>query len=82
MGGGRSVLDCAGRRCNLVCVRDAMSKNELVDVGVDFKHETEKAYLVNDGKKDVWLPKSMVEAYKDSGVVVLPVWLARDKELI
>lgn len=37
-----------------------MSRNthRLHEICVEFKHETAKAVLYNDGKKDFWVPKS------------------------
>jgi S1 domain len=59
---------------------------KLCDIAVQVKHETAKAYLVNDGAKDVWLPKSQVELDDSQGdeaaIVTMPEWLARDKGLI
>ena len=49
------------------------------------KHETKAAWLVNDGDKDVWLPKSQCEIEMGKGtdcIVTLPEWLAKEKELI
>jgi hypothetical protein len=54
--------------------------SDLVDIACTLKHETAKAYLVNDGSKDVWVPKSKCEYVH--GVLVLPSWLAKDKGLI
>ena len=58
---------------------------KLCDVAVLLKHETMKAYLVNDGANDVWLPKSMVEIEivgDKSSIVTMPEWLAKEKGLI
>ena len=58
--------------------------SNLVDIAVEFRHETPKAILVYDGAKEVWLPKSQVE-YEHSGggvIVTMPEWLAKDKGLI
>jgi hypothetical protein len=59
--------------------------SNLVDIAVEFRHETTKAILVHDGAKEVWLPKSQVE-YEHSGkggvIVTMPEWLAKDKRLI
>ena len=60
-------------------------KSDLVDIAVLLKHETPKAWLVNDGAKDVWLPKSQCEVETGGGksaICTLPEWLARDKGLI
>lgn len=62
-----------------------------VDRGFDFeiKHETEKAWLIDDGLKDHWLPKSQVklkhEYVSDGsrfGHFDIPEWLAEQKGLI
>lgn len=42
-----------------------MPRRLLEDVIVQLKHETLKAWLVNDGKQDVWIPKSMCEMEKN-----------------
>ena len=59
--------------------------SDLVDIIVEVKHETDKAILVDDGAKKVWLPKSQIE-FESNGdgtsTVTLPEWLARDKGLI
>jgi len=59
---------------------------KLCDIAVQVKHETDKAYLVSDGVKDVWLPKSQVELDDSQGdeaaIVTMPEWLAKDKGLI
>jgi hypothetical protein len=54
---------------------------ELVDIAAELRHETEKAFLVFDGAKTVWLPKSQVEQ-NDDGTFTMPEWLAHEKELI
>ncbi len=57
-----------------------------VDVAVTLERETPKAFLVNEGYKSVWVPKSQVTLnFNDKGVVesiTLPEWLAFDKGLI
>lgn len=58
-----------------------MSAERLFDLTADLKHETDKAFLVTDGDKDVWLPKSLVENNGD-GTFTMPEWLAIDKELV
>lgn len=56
-------------------------KSDLIDSACELKHETAKAYLVNDGAKDVWLPKSQVE-HNDDNTFTMPEWLAKEKGLI
>ena len=58
-----------------------MTDPKLIDIAAELRHETAKAYLVHDGAREVWLPKSMVERSTD-GVFVMPEWLAKDKGLI
>jgi len=59
-------------------------KSDLVDIEVVIKIETAKAVLVNDRKRDVWLPLSQVEMERDNAktFVTMPEWLAIDKGLV
>jgi hypothetical protein len=65
-----------------------MTTPELVDISAILKHETERAYLINDGGEDVWVPKSQVEKYAATNngpsvfIFTMPRWLAHDKGLI
>jgi hypothetical protein len=63
-----------------------VAKSDLIDVVVIIKAETSKAYLVTDGAKEVWLPKSQIEVekHKDSmtSTVTMPEWLAIEKRLV
>lgn len=58
----------------------------LADIEVLLKHATKAAYLVNDGTKDVWVPKSQCELAENpttaTHTLTLPEWLAQEKELI
>ena len=36
-------------------------KSNLVDIAAIKRHETDRAFLVFDGTREVWLPKSLVE---------------------
>jgi hypothetical protein len=57
--------------------------DKLVDLTLDLKHETEKAYLVWTGKKGqdpVWVAKSLVE--RDGRIFTMPTWLAEERGLI
>lgn len=59
-----------------------MSKNDkVVDIEATLKHETDAAYLVNDGETDAWLPKSLTENNGD-GTFTIPEWLGIDKGLV
>jgi hypothetical protein len=59
----------------------AMSDPKLLDFAATLKHETENAYLVNDGDKDYWLPKALTEDNGD-GTFTIPHWMAYEKGLI
>jgi len=61
-----------------------VSKSDLIDLAVEIRHETANAFLVHDGHRDVWLPKSQCEVTETHGpsIVTLPEWLAKAKELI
>ncbi len=58
-----------------------------VEIACELRHETEKAFLIHDGTKEIWLPKSMVEFELDkpgatSGTATMPEWFAQEKGLI
>jgi hypothetical protein len=39
-----------------------MSKNHnIIEIARELRHETEKAYLLFDGSKEVWVAKSLAE---------------------
>lgn len=55
---------------------EPMKKNhDIVDIDAELRHETEKAFLIYDGKKEVWLPKVQVQNNND-GSFSMPEWLA------
>jgi hypothetical protein len=62
---------------------------ELVDIACTLKAETEKAWLLDAGTsaEAQWVPKSQVENSDDvkryeTGVFVMPMWLAKDKGFV
>ena len=64
-------------------------KSDLIDLLLVWRHETERAIAVTeteDGRKWVWLPKSLIEYERDVAAgtvaVTLPERLALEKELI
>lgn len=61
-----------------------MNKSNLIDLAVEIRHETANAWLVHDGHRDVWVPKSQCEVTETRGpsIITLPEWLAKAKELI
>ena len=63
-------------------VLNAMSsgKSDLIEIACEVRRETDKAFLIFDGAKEVWLPKALVE-FGDCEAT-MPEWLALDKGLI
>jgi hypothetical protein len=65
-------------------------KSDLVDIPCMIVRETEKAYLIDDGTKQVWLPKSQCEIQQEgimadgspALVAVMSERLAAEKGLI
>lgn len=61
-------------------------KRELIDIAVQVRHETPKAWLVFDGRREVWIPKSQAELELEGSIgaatITMPEWLAKEKELI
>ena len=56
-------------------------ESALVDIAAEIKVETAKAWLLFDGAREVWVPKSQVENNGD-GTFTMPEWLALDKGLL
>lgn len=62
-----------------------MTKSDLIDISCTLVHSTSKAWLINDGKREVWIPKSVgeMEQQRDmTYVLTLPERWAFDKGLI
>lgn len=60
---------------------------DAVEIAVEVRRETPAAYLVFDGKTEVWIPKSQVSDHSESHAgeietIFIPEWLAYDKGLI
>lgn len=58
---------------------------DYVECDVRVIHSTDRAYLVEYGDTKAWLPKSQVidiDFKGDIATIVIPEWLAKDKELI
>lgn len=56
-------------------------QSDLVDIEAKLRHETDAAYLIDDGTKTVWLPKSAVEWDGDRTFTMREA-LAKEKGLI
>lgn len=59
----------------------ASGESNIVDIACELRHQTDQAFLIFDGTKNVWVPKSQVEDNRD-GTFAMPEWLAMDKGLI
>ena len=65
-----------------------ISRNDDVEIFCTLVHETDRAVLVNDGTREVWLAKSTItnpEEFPDPGEsfeLTIPEWLAGEKGLI
>jgi hypothetical protein len=61
---------------------DLMTKDvKLTEIAAEIRHETTKAYLLFDGIREAWVPKSQVENNED-GTFTMPTWLAERAEFI
>lgn len=62
-----------------------MSNSRLTDITAEEIHRTEKAILINDGTKEVWIPLSICEIVEKGKRIVeitLPEHWAKKKGLI
>ena len=60
-----------------------MTKNhDIIEIAGELRHETDKAYLLFDGDKEVWIAKGLGEWDEHSKTMQMPEWLALDKGLI
>ena len=60
-------------------------KKELYDISVELIHETTKAWLISDGKAEVWIPKSQAELSRENDgtyTLTAPDWFLQSKDLI
>jgi hypothetical protein len=59
-----------------------MAKNEkMFELRALVVKETPKAYLLDDGGREEWFPKSQVQDNGD-GTFTIPMWLAIDKGVV
>ena len=66
---------------------------KLIDIAAELRHETDKAYLIYDGRSEIkkghdkptelltWIPKSQCEM-NDDGTFTMNEWLALEKGFI
>lgn len=57
-------------------------RSDIIDIAGELRHETPLAFLIFDGDKTVWLPKSLVEHDPADHTFAMPEWLAKEKGLI
>lgn len=57
-------------------------RSDLIDIAGELRRETDKAFLIFDGDREVWLPKALVEHDPTDNTFAMPEWLALDKGLI
>lgn len=65
--------------------RRASGRSDVIDISCEIRHTTASAVLVFDGAREVWLPLSQVEIARGGDgcdTVILPEWLATEKDLI
>ena len=55
--------------------------HDIVEIEAEMVRETQLAYLLNDGSKEGWVPKTQVED-KEDGTFSMPEWLAIDKGFV
>lgn len=57
-----------------------------IEIAVEVRHETDKAIQIFDGKNVVWIPRSMISDYSETGGKITSIfiseWLATEKGLI
>lgn len=60
-----------------------MRKNhDFIEIAEVLRHETQQAYLLFEGDKEVWIPKSLCRWDGAEKVMQMPEGLALDKGLI
>jgi len=59
-----------------------MSRDNIVEIAGELRHETDRAYLFHDGAVEVWLPKSQCDWDPDDKTMMMPEWLAIEKDLV
>lgn len=57
-----------------------MARN-MAEIEAELIDQDEGRYLINDGMRQVWVPKSLVEKTED-GFFTMPEWLAIREDLV
>jgi hypothetical protein len=58
------------------------NNHSIIEIAGELRRETEKAYLLFDGSKEVWLAKALCEWDESSKTMQMEEWLAYEKGLI
>jgi hypothetical protein len=53
-----------------------------ISIAAELLGETDRAWLLCDGVRKVWLPKSIVDYDAQAKLATMPEWLGREKRLI
>lgn len=57
-----------------------------IEIAVEVRQRTDKAFLVFDGKTECWIPRSQISDYSGDDespeTIFIPEWLAHEKGLI
>lgn len=61
--------------------------NETIEIAVEVIHDTDAALLIFDGMNEAWIPRSLIEDYDTNArgeisEITIPVWFAKQKELV
>lgn len=56
-------------------------KSKLIDIAATIKIDRPKAWLLTDGVREAWVPKSQAEDNGD-GTFAMPEWLAVEKRFL
>lgn len=67
-----------------------VSPTETIEIACEVRRQTDKAWLVYDGAREVWIAKSQITDHvEERGLIsmkvtsiFIPVWLATEKGLI
>ena len=57
------------------------ARESVAEIEAELFAENETSYLIFDGIREVWVPKSLVE-HTDDGFFVMPEWLAIREDLV
>ncbi len=67
-----------------------IAPTETIEIACEVHRETEKAWLIFDGVREVWIARSQITDYmEEAGLfgrkvtsIFIPVWLATEKGLV